>query len=132
MTSSHTIRTTAAAALLALAMSAPALAQQDLRSADTRDAAIAATAKQDLRGPDARDAARTSEIARQMRRFAATSQPPAAAPAPQPAVVTDTQTPWLPIALMAAFSLAVVAISGAYVVRARRGMAGLRPTAHAR
>jgi hypothetical protein len=79
MTSSHTIRTTAAAALLALAMSAPALAQQDLRSPDTRDAAIAATHKQDLRSPDARDAARTSEIARQIRRFAATSQSPAAA-----------------------------------------------------
>jgi hypothetical protein len=120
MTSSHTIRTTAAAALLALAMSAPALAQQDLRSADTRDAAIAATAKQDLRGPDARE----------MPRFAA-PQPPAVAPASQPTVVTDTQTPWLPIALMAGFSLVVVAISGAYVVRVRRGVAGSGRTAHA-
>ena len=127
MTSSHTIRTTAAAALLALAMSAPALAQQDLRSADTRDAAIAATHKQDLRGPDARDAGRTGEIAR----LAAASQPPAAAPAPQPTVVTHTQTPWLAIVLMSAFSLAVVAISGAYVVRTRRRVAGVRPTAHA-
>jgi hypothetical protein len=131
MTSSHTIRTTAAAALLALAMSAPALAQQDLRSADTRDAAIAATAKQDLRSPDASDAARTGEIARQMRLLAGTSQPPAAAPAPQSAVGADTRTPWLPIALMAAFSLAVVAISGAYVHRVRRGVAGSRRTAHA-
>lgn len=132
MNRSHTIRTTAAAALLALAMSAPALAQQDLRSADTRDAAIAATTKQDLRGPDARDAGRTGEIARQIRGLAATSQPPAAAPAPQPTVVTDTQTPWLAIALMSAFSLAVVLISGAYVARARRGVAGSHPTAHAR
>jgi hypothetical protein len=113
MTSSHTIRTTAAAALLALSMSAPALAQQDLR------------------GPDARDAARTSEIARQIRHFAATSQPPAAAPAPQPAApapqpaaVTGVQTPWLPIALMGGFSLAVVVIAGAYVVRLRRRAVG--------
>jgi hypothetical protein len=57
-------------------MSAPALAQQDLRNPDTRDAAIAATQKQDLRPPDARDAARTRQIARQMRVFAATSQSP--------------------------------------------------------
>jgi hypothetical protein len=124
MTSSHTFRTTAAAALLALAMSAPALAQQDLRSPDTRDAAIAATHKQDLRGPDARDAARTGEIRRQMRHFTSTSQPPAAVPAPSAAVAGDTETPWLPIALMAAFSLAVVAISGAYVFRIRRRMTG--------
>ena len=120
MTSSHTFRTTAAAALLALAMSAPALAQQDLRSPDTRDAAIAATARQDLRSPDAGDAARTGEIARQMRRFDATSQPPAAAPAPQRVVVTDTQTPWLLIALMGALTLAVVAFTGAYAVHLRR------------
>jgi hypothetical protein len=118
MTSSHTFRTTAAAALLALAMSAPALAQQDLRSPDTRDAAIAATQKQDLRSPDSRDAARADQIARQMRRFAA-AQPPSA-PAPAPIVVTDTETPWLPIALMAALSLAVVTASAAYVHRARR------------
>ena len=131
MTSSHTIRTTAAAALLALAMSAPALAQQDLRSPDTREAASAATAGQDLRGPDARDAARAREIARQVRRLAAASQPPAAAPAPQATVVTDTQTPWLLISLMGAFSLAVAAISGAYVVRVRRDVAGSRRTAHA-
>ena len=131
MTSSTTIRTTAAAALLALAMSAPALAQQDLRSADTRDAAIAATAKQDLRSADASDAARTGEIARQMRRFVATSQQPAAAPAPQPVVASDDTTAWLPIALLAAFSLVGVAISGAYVVSVRRRMSGLRPTAHA-
>jgi hypothetical protein len=124
MTSSHTFRTTAAAALLALAMSAPALAQQDLRSPDTRDAAIAATATQDLRGPDARDAARTRQIARQMRVFAARPQLPAAAPAPQPTVVTDTETPWLPLVLMAAFSLVVFAISGAYVARVRRHAPG--------
>jgi hypothetical protein len=44
-------------------MSSPALAQQDLRMPDTRDAAPAATRTQDLRSPDARDAARTGSIA---------------------------------------------------------------------
>jgi aminoglycoside phosphotransferase (APT) family kinase protein len=118
MFTSRTVPTLIATALLAVGMSSAALAQQDLRSPDTRDAAIAATQKQDLRSPDSRDAARADQIARQMRRFAA-AQPPSA-PAPAPVVVTDTETPWLPIALMAALSLAVVTASAAYVHRARR------------
>jgi hypothetical protein len=124
MFTSRTVPTLVAAAVLALGLSGTALAQQDLRSPDTRDAAIAATQKQDLRGPDARDAARADQIARQMRHLAATAQAPTA-PAPQPAVVTDTETPWLPIVLMGAFSLAVVAISGAYVTRVRRRTTGV-------
>jgi hypothetical protein len=126
MTTSHTIRTTAAAALLALAMSAPALAQQDLRSPDTRDAAIAATTKQDLRGPDARDAARASQIAREMRRFAATSRPadttspPSAA---QPVPASSGGFDWL--------SAAIGAIAVAGLALASRKAVGTRRTAHA-
>src|SRR4051812_33456191 len=71
MFTSRTVPTLIATALLAVGMSSAALAQQDLRSPDTRDAAIAATQKQDLRSPDSRDAARADQIARQMRRFAA-------------------------------------------------------------
>jgi hypothetical protein len=122
MTSSHPIRTAVAAAALALAMSSPALAQQDLRMPDTRDAAIAATQTQDLRSPDARDAARAGEIAQMMRNF----HPAPVRPTPaQPVVVTDTETPWLPIALMGAFSLVVVALSVTYAARVRRRTIGI-------
>jgi hypothetical protein len=124
MFASRTVPTLIATALLVVGMSSAALAQQDLRSPDTRDAAIAATQTQDLRSADARDAARSDEIARQMRAFTSAPQP-APAPVPQPAVVTDSETPWLPIALMGVFSLAVVAISGAYVVRLRRRVPGV-------
>ena len=45
------------AIVLALAAPAGAVAQQDLRSPDARDAARSDEARQDLRSPDARDAA---------------------------------------------------------------------------
>lgn len=53
-----TLTTAAAAAAIALTAPAPAVAQQDLRSPDTRDVAPAVVAQQDLRSPDARDATR--------------------------------------------------------------------------
>ena len=49
--------TTVGAIVLALAGPADAIAQQDLRSPDARDAAGPAEIRQDLRSPDARDAA---------------------------------------------------------------------------
>jgi hypothetical protein len=58
----------AAIALALGAFTAPAaVAQQDLRSPDTRDAAAAGTVKQDLRSPDARDAARPAVPAQDLR-----------------------------------------------------------------
>ena len=68
--------TTAVAALLLCGMSGAAIAQQDLRMPDTRDAAIAATQKQDLRSADARDTARADQIAAQMNRFDAAKPQP--------------------------------------------------------
>jgi hypothetical protein len=122
MTSSHTIRTTAAAALLALAMSAPALAQpqQDLRSPDTRDAAIAATHKQDLRSPDARDAA-------DLRRYLGTSSlagttSPPERPAVQP-VQASGGFDWL--------SAAIGAIAAAGLALASWMALGMRRTVRA-
>ena len=118
MTSSHTFRTTAAAALLALAMSAPALAQQDLRSPDTRDAAIAATHKQDLRSPDARDAA-------DLRRYLGTSSL-AGTTSPRPAV--------RPVPASGGFdwlSAAIGAIAAAGLALVSWTAAGMRRTADA-
>ena len=63
----RTTLTVLAAVVLFGVTSATAVAQQDLRMPDTRDAAIAATQTQDLRGPDAQDAARADQIAAQMR-----------------------------------------------------------------
>jgi hypothetical protein len=114
MTSSHTIRTTAAAALLALAMSAPALAQQDLRSPDTRDAATAATHKQDLRSPDARDAG-------DLRRYLGTSSlaGTASPPSADESVPASSGFDWLSAAIgaIAAAGLALVSFTA---VRMRR------------
>jgi hypothetical protein len=54
----HGLARTATLALAICALAVPtAAAQQDLRSPDARDAAMAAQAPQDLRSPDARDAA---------------------------------------------------------------------------
>jgi len=54
----HPLTRITALALALGAFTAPAaVAQQDLRSPDARDAAAAATVKQDLRSPDTRDAA---------------------------------------------------------------------------
>lgn len=54
----HRLTRSAALGLAVAALASPtAIAQQDLRSPDARDAARAATVQQDLRSPDARDAA---------------------------------------------------------------------------
>ena len=58
MTRRHCTRSAALAlALAALAAPAAAAQQHDLRSPDTRDAALSAQPLQDLRSPDTRDAA---------------------------------------------------------------------------
>jgi hypothetical protein len=114
---SRTILATLAAVALLGATSATAVAQQDLRMPDTRDAAVAATQKQDLRGPDALDAARASEIAEQMRTF---KPAPLVAPKPAPAPAPSDDTPWTVIGL--SLLAALVALGGAvlYVRQPRR------------
>jgi hypothetical protein len=56
-TTHHITRTVLVAFLVSVAMAPVAVAQQDLRSPDTRDAAMKAEAQQDLRMPDTRDRA---------------------------------------------------------------------------
>jgi hypothetical protein len=113
----RTIISTLAAVALIGATSTTALAQQDLRMPDTRDAATAATQEQDLRGPDAQDAARADEIARQMRAFT-----PAPIVAPKPAVAPSDGTPWAAVAgsIVLAFALGAGAAAGLMSVRRAR------------
>jgi hypothetical protein len=59
MRTHRVLRVAAVAVTLAATSPAVAVAGQDLRSPDARDAAAAAAGPQDLRTPDARDAART-------------------------------------------------------------------------
>ena len=115
----RTILSTLAAIALLGATSATALAQQDLRMPDTRDAAIAATQKQDLRSPDARDAARADEIAAQWRTF---TPSPLVAPQPAPAAVPADDTPWAAIAgsIALAFVLGAGAAGGLMYLRRTR------------
>ena len=107
---------TLAAVVLLGATSSIALAQQDLRMPDTRDAAIAATQKQDLRGPDAQDAARADQIAAQMRAF---EPAPITAPEPAPVAAPSDDTPWAAIAgsLLLAFALGAGAAGGLMYLR---------------
>jgi len=99
--------------------SAAAVAQQDLRMPDTRDAAIAATQPQDLRGPDAQDAARASQIAAQMKAF---EPAPITAPAPAPVAAPADDTPWAAIAgsIVLAFGLGAGAAAGLMYLRRAR------------
>ncbi len=99
--------------------SATALAQQDLRMPDTRDAAVAATQKQDLRSPDAQDAARADQIAARMRTF---TPAPLVAPQPAPAAVPSDDTPWAAIAgsIVFAFALGAGAAGGLMYLRRPR------------
>jgi hypothetical protein len=115
----RTIVSTLAAVALIGATSTTALAQQDLRMPDTRDAAAAATQKQDLRGPDAVDAARADEIAAQMRGF---TPAPIVAPKPAPAASPSDGTPWAALAgsVVLAFALGVGATAGLMSVRRTR------------
>jgi hypothetical protein len=108
--------TAALVTMLLVSGTSAAVAQQDLRMPDTRDAAIAATQKQDLRGEHARDAARAPQVAAQMRAF--TPAPPVAAkPAPAPAA--SAGTPWAIIGI--SLFAALVAVGGAVMyVRAPR------------
>jgi hypothetical protein len=104
----RTIISTLAALALIGAASSTALAQQDLRMPDTRDAAIAATQKQDLRSPDALDASRANEITEQMRTF---KPAPIVAPKPAPAATPSNDTPWAIIGI--SLFAALVAVGGA-------------------
>jgi hypothetical protein len=64
----HRIARTAAVALALGAFATPtAFAQQDLRSPDSRDAALAAVNTQDLRSPDTRDVARAAVTTQDLR-----------------------------------------------------------------
>ncbi len=96
--------------------SAAAVAQQDLRMPDTRDAATAATQTQDLRSPDAQDAARADQIAAQMRAF---EPAPITAPKPAPVAAPSDDTPWAAIAgsLLVAFALGAGAAAGLMYLR---------------
>src|SRR4051812_5200753 len=53
--------------LVALAAPAAAAQSQDLRSPDTRDAAVATQVRQDLRSPDTRDAAVATQVRQDLR-----------------------------------------------------------------
>jgi hypothetical protein len=110
---SRTILSTLAAIALLGATSATALAQQDLRMPDTRDAAIAATQPQDLRGPDAQDAARADQIGAQMRAFRPL---PFVSPTPAPAPAPSNGTPW-PIIGISLFAALVAATIGVVYVQ---------------
>jgi hypothetical protein len=115
----RTILSTLAAVALLGMTSAAAVAQQDLRMPDTRDAAIAATQMQDLRGPDAQDAARADQIAAQMRAF---TPAPITAPKPAPVAAPSDDTPWAAIAgsIVLAFALGAGAAGGLMYLRRAR------------
>jgi hypothetical protein len=115
----RTILSTLAAIALLGATSTAALAQQDLRMPDTRDAASAPTQQQDLRSPDAQDAARADEIAGQMRAF---KPAPLVAPKPAPAAAPSDDTPWAAIAgsIVFAFALGASAAAGLMYLRRAR------------
>jgi hypothetical protein len=111
------IITTLAAIALLGATSTAAVAQQDLRMPDTRDAAVAATQKQDLRSPDAQDAARGGEIAAQMKAFDETKPEPV--PASKPVPASSDQTPWAVIGISLLAALVAVGAGVTYVRRPR-------------
>jgi hypothetical protein len=100
-------------------------AQQDLRSPDTRDAALASAASdyQDLRSPDTRDAAVTSEAQgyQDLRspdtRDAAAGVPPSPTPTPTSA---DTGTDWGDVWIVAGGVLLLVGLGVAALFSRRR------------
>jgi hypothetical protein len=113
--------------VLTLAVPGTALAQQDLRSPDARDAAVThkqAAPAQDLRNPDTRDPAqldmrasvatalaqeRSDAALAQERSYSSYGKPEPVAAAHAPAAPDDSH--WLTIALSIAAVLAVVALS---------------------
>jgi hypothetical protein len=107
----HRYTRTAALALALAAFAAPtALAQQDLRSPDARDAARAAMSTQDLRSPDARDAAVRPFAHTVVADRAYVAQAPTAAPA-------SGSFDWTLGALLA---LVAIGCAGAIVVLRRK------------
>jgi hypothetical protein len=160
-------------ALAALAAPTAAAQQQDLRSPDTRDGALAAStafAQQDLRSPDAKDTAVQSQRVQDLRwlearnsvRSSTAAAPrkdygknaatgdyvtPDASPAlaqerylssygePEPLTLPQSpapshDTPWLPIALVIAGALVIVAASATQLRRLRvRRRRAVRSTA---
>jgi hypothetical protein len=114
---------TAVAAVLVCGMPGAAVAQQDLRMPDTRDAAIAATQTQDLRSPDARDAARADSIAAQLKRFEKSHRPQAQTSRPAPArsaPAPSDDTPWAVVAISLLAALGAVGAAVIYVRPSRR------------
>ena len=113
------IVTTLAAIALLGATSTAAVAQQDLRMPDTRDAANAATQYQDLRSPDAQDAARADQIAAQMHVLDEADSKPAPAPASKPVPASSDRTPWAVIGISLLAALVAVGAGVTYVRRPR-------------
>ena len=73
---------------------------------------------QDLRSPDSRDAARAAKIAlAQERYYSSYGEPEPLAPPRSP--VASDDTPWLPVALPVAATLAIVAAGAAHLIRLR-------------
>jgi hypothetical protein len=110
----HRITRFAAAALALAAFAAPAHASQDLRSPDTRDAALAPVRPQDLRSPDTRDAA----AGRGIRHAPEVTVVKLTAPAP----AADRGIDWGDAGIGAATLLALMMLGGAvaFVVLHRR------------
>jgi hypothetical protein len=113
-----------ATALLAACPIGPASAQQDLRSPDARDAAIASQTRnyQDLRSPDARDAGLASEARdyqdlRSPDARDAGRVPSTPSPAPSP---TDDGTNWGDIGIVAGGVLLLVGLGVLAMLSRRR------------
>jgi hypothetical protein len=126
----------AAVALALGAVATPAaFAQQDLRSPDTRDAALAAVNTQDLRSPDTRDAALAAVNTQDLRspdtrdaaigHFAPAQVPVSSHPAP--VARSSDDSPW-PTAGIGLLVLTAVGCAGALIVVLRRRTGGLVAT----
>jgi hypothetical protein len=89
--------------------------RQDLRNADNR----APVGAQDLRSPDALDAARQNEIQLALERYYSSYGEPEPLPVAEAPAPADDDAPWLPIALIAASTLTIVAASATHLRRLR-------------
>jgi hypothetical protein len=114
-----TIVTALAIALLTSAMGGPAAASPtDLRTG-MQTSSLAGTTSQNLRSPDAADAARREQIALAQERYYSTYGEPEPLPTAEPPAPVDDPEPWLPIAVVSAAMLTVVAASVTLVRRRR-------------
>jgi hypothetical protein len=125
-----------AALLLAVGPAAQAAAQQDLRTPDARDAAIASQAQSsgDLRTPDARDAALASEARAYVDLRSPDARDAGEAPSPPSSTpsVTADGTSWDEIGIVAgsvllAIGLGALALFGRRRLAARRARTAVAP-----